>query len=294
MVMIVFAGVFFKPIAGVAGENPFSRFISPVTNPVYFDDPRNETFLHIVHVYQALPKHVSTILGHVPLDGDLNLTAVRLNYAINDRFSLVAAKDGYIDFNPDDTLAKEEGWGDLAAGFKYALMYNPEKEFILSGKVLAEFTQGSRDVFQGNGDGNIAPSLTFLKGLGKLQLCGTFGGIIPFDNDEESTEIYDSWHVSYAVTPKLFPLIELNHFWVVDEGDRNELVASIVKFEGGDVINLGARHAERNKHFLSLAAGLRYRMMKNLDVGFAYEFPLVDQNHGLMDERLTFDLYVHF
>jgi len=186
-------------------EKPFARFIKPVTNPVYFDDARNETYVHIVHAYQDLPNRIKTTLGKVDLDGDLHLTAVRLNYAVNERFSIVAAKDGYIDFNPDETLDDEEGWGDLAAGLKYAFIYNPEKEFILSGKVLFEFSQGSHEVFQGNGDGNVAPALTFLKGFDKFQFAGTVGGIIPFDDDEESTMLYDSWHVSYAVTPNFFP-----------------------------------------------------------------------------------------
>lgn len=280
--------------ASAEGEKPFARFIKPVTNPVYFDDARNETYIHVYHAYQRLPNKIETILGRVPLDGDLSLTALRINYAVNERFSIVAAKDGYIDFNPDNTLEDEEGWGDIAAGVKYAFLYNPEQEFILSGKVLVELSQGSRDVFQGNGHGNAAPSLTFLKGYDKFQFCGMVGGIIPFSSHDESTMMFDSWHVSYNIMDRLFPLIELNHFWVVRQAERKELVASIAKFEGGDVVNLGSQHGMENRHFVSLAAGMRFRAMKNVDVGFAYEFPLTDANAGLMKDRLNFDIVVHF
>lgn len=143
----------------------FERFIKPITNPVYFDEAQNISYVHLVNAYQDLPKRINTKVGRIPLDGYLNFTAVRLIYAFNEKFSLIAAKDGYISFKPDNTLKNEYGWGDIAAGIKGALYYCPETEFIVSGKLLFEFTQGSGKVFQGNGDGNATPSVTFFKGL---------------------------------------------------------------------------------------------------------------------------------
>jgi len=285
--------VFGQTVTSAADNDTFSRFIKPMTNPVYFDDARNETYIHLFHAYQRLPNRIKTTLGRVPLDGDLRLTALRINYAINERFSIVAAKDGYTNFNPANTLEHEEGWGDIAAGAKYALLYRPENEFILSAKVLLELSQGSRDVYQGNGHGNIAPSLTFLKGYGKFQLCGMVGGLIPFSNHDESTMAFDSWHVSYNIMNRLFPLLELNHFWVVRQAERDELVARIARFEGGDVVNLGSNRGMENRHQVSAAAGMRIRCMKNLDMGFAYEFPLTDKNTSLMKDRFNFDIVVH-
>jgi hypothetical protein len=49
-----------------------------------------------------------------------------------------------------------------------------------------------------------------------------------------------------------------------------------------------------------MAAGFRYRIFekagvfKNLDLGFAYELPLTNPNDGLMDDRYTADLVLHF
>ena len=88
--------------------------------------------------------------------------------------------------------------------------------------------------------------------------------------------------------------LELNHLVVLDDGRRSNLVPSIVKFEGGDLINLGSDHGERNRHILTMAAGFRYRCMKNLDIGVAYEFPLTDKNANLMRDRWTFDFVLHF
>lgn len=286
--------------AGAADDSPFARFIRPISNPVYNIDPRNETTVRLIHAHQKLPEHIKTTLGRVRLDGDLNVTAVQLTFAVNERFSIVAEKTGYIDFDPDYTLENENGWADYGAGLKYAFIYDPENEFILSGRLFVELTQGSKSVFQGNGEGTIAPSISFLKALDKLQLVGTVGAILPIDGDAESTLVYDAWHVSYALTPKFFPLLELNHFAVIDEGDRRELVPGIAEFEGGDLINMGSHHARRNKHIVTMAAGFRYRLLenrgilKNMDIGVAYEFPLTDKNANLMRDRWTFDLAFYF
>ena len=116
----------------------------------------------------------------------------------------------------------------------------PTNKFILSSRVLFEMSQGSSDVFQGNGSGNVTPSLHFLKGFDKLQLVGGAGITIPFDSGEESTVMFDTWNASYAVTPWFFPLVELNHFRVINDGNEKGLVPEIVTFEGGDLINFGA------------------------------------------------------
>ena len=289
-----------------ADEDAFDKFIKPVTNPVYFDEPFNRTYIQLLTAYQNLPSHINTMAGNLGLNGHLQLTALRINYAINERLSIVAAKDGYIDFKPKKTLTHESGWGDIAAGVKYALIFDPENEFVLSGKVLFEFSQGTRDVFQGNGDGNVSPSLSFLKGYKNFEFCGIVGSIIPFDKGEESTMLYDSWHMSYDlmesfcgsdVKNKIFPLIELNHFRVLDNGHRDELVASLAKFEGGDVINLGAQNSDDHPDFVTLGAGFRYRSnypCLPVDFGFAYEFPLTEKENGLMSNRFTWDLIYRF
>ena len=212
------------PSAWAADDGPFDQYIRPLSNPVYNIDPRNETTLRVVHLQQKLPSHIKTTIGRVDLDGDFNVTALQLTYAFNERFSLVAEKTGYIDFNPDNTLSDENGWADYGAGVKYAFIYDPDNKFILSSRVLFEMSQGSSDVFQGNGSGNVTPSLHFLKGFDKLQLVGGAGITIPFDSGEESTVMFDTWNASYAVTPWFFPLVELNHFRVINDGNKRGLV----------------------------------------------------------------------
>lgn len=289
--------------AWAAEPGPFDQYIRPLSNPVYNIDPRNETTVRVIHVRQSMPSHVKTTIGRVKLGGDFDVTAVQLTYAFNERFSLVAEKTGYVDFNPNRTLESDDGWADYGAGLKYSFIYDPEAKFILSGRLFFELTQGSGDVYQGNGEGNVTPSLHFFKGIDKLQLVGGAGVIIPFDSGDESTVMFDTWHASYAVTPWFFPLIELNHFRVLDGGDdtgKPTIPRDVLTFEGGDLINFGANHSERNKDIVTLAIGSRFRVLenasfiKNMDIGVGYEFPLTDRNENLMDSRWTFDVVCFF
>jgi hypothetical protein len=56
------------------------------------------------------------------MGGDVQIYAVQFEVALNDRLSIVATKDGYVDINPDTEplWSDEGGWANLAAGVKAA------------------------------------------------------------------------------------------------------------------------------------------------------------------------------
>ncbi len=270
-------------------------FIRPVSNPVLVDSPDVQTLVHPVFIHQAHPDVLQTTIGDVPAGGDFQVYAVQLEVAFNDSLSLIAVKDGYIDFNPDETLSTESGWADLSAGLKYVFMR--DEDMVASVKAVLEIPTGDDEVWQGNGDGAIDPAVSIAKKSGKWQFNGTIGGVIAL-NDERSSMIYDSWHVSYEAAPNFYPLVELNHMRVVDPGDGGARfdvhaaggVPSIAEFEGGDLVNFGASNADENEDFVSLAIGARYRTCEAADIGVTYEFPLTDEEASLMDYRITVDL----
>lgn len=96
----------------------------------------------------------------------------------------MAVKDGYVDCEPDNSLDDHSGMLDIAAGLQYSFIYNPAQDFIMSGRLVYESTSGDSDVYQGNGSGNLAPAILFLKGWDKLQFSGTVGLVLPFDTAE--------------------------------------------------------------------------------------------------------------
>ena len=269
--------------------------IRPISSPTLVDSPEVGTSVHPIYIYQQHPDVLETTSGDVPADGNYQVFAVQFEYAFNTDLSLIAVKDGYIDFNPDETLSKEEGWADLAAGLKY--IFKRAEGLVVSAKAVIELPTGDDEVWQGNGDGAIDPAVAFAKQSGKWQFNGTVGGVIALD-DERSSSLYDSWHVSYAATESLFPLVELNHMYVLEAGDGGKrfdahadgAVPSIVKFEGGDLVNFGAKNAEDNENFVTLALGARYKTCSAADVGLAYEFPLTDSEASLQDYRITADI----
>jgi len=272
----------------------------PVSNPIYNGDARNVTMVRPLMLFQSMPDQIEVYtrgaIRDVNLGGDVQGMAVQFSYAFNERWSLVAVKDGYVDCDPDHTLDDHSGWADIAGGVQYSFVYDPARNFIMTGRLVYESTSGDSDVFQSNGDGNVAPAVLFLKGWDALQFSGTVGLVLPFDNDEENTLLYDSWNLSYAVTDWFRPLIELNHFHVLNSGNRNnttgsqdDLVAAITTFNGCDIINLGGEHNDGHEDFVTLAFGSRFRINKWIDVGAAYEIPLTYDNATLLDDRFTVD-----
>lgn len=271
--------------------------IRPITSPTLVDSPEVGTSIHPIFIHMTHPDQLDTTAGKVPVGGDLQVYAVQLELKLADNLSLIAVKDGYIDFNPDNTLTPDEGWADLAAGLKYVFLR--EEGLVASAKTVVELATGDDEVWQGNGDGAVDPAVSVMKQAGKWQFNGTVGGVIALDSDR-STLLYDSWHVSVEALPNLFPLVELNHMRVLDEGNggarfKNQAeggVPSIARFEAGDLVNFGAANAKDNEDFVSLALGARYRTCSAATVGAAYEFPLTDSDATLMDYRVTVDITV--
>jgi hypothetical protein len=216
--------------------------------------------------------------------------------------SIVATKDGYVDFNPDATLSHESGFANIAAGFKYAFIYEPENGYALSGTTTIEIPTGSDDITQGSGSGAVNLILSALKINGPLQWAGGACIHLPFDSDEESTTSFVSTHLSYQVCSLFTPLIELNWNSVLDEGDGGNrydaqlggALPGAIAFEGGDLLNWGASHGKDNANVVTLAAGLRSRVSEDIDLGFAYEIPLTNEEENLMESRITLDLVWNF
>ena len=129
----------------------YSDFISPMTNPVNFEDPRTLTEARLIFLNHWLPPELA---------GDcVQLYALQLRAALTDRLSVIATKDGYI-VSQSTLPVLDDGWADVAAGLKYNLFSNPWRGRILSAGVTYELPSGSRSALQGNGDGEFHMFLT--------------------------------------------------------------------------------------------------------------------------------------
>jgi hypothetical protein len=286
-----------------AAADGFANARRPMTNPTLFDLALPTTNVHAIAMFHSLPNQVNTTLGSLDMGGEVNVYALQLEYALNERWSLVATKDGYVDFKPDNTAlwTKQSGFANLAGGVKYAFVLDPQAGRALSGTVSYEAPTGNRDVFQGSGDGSVNLILSGLQMAGAWQFAAGAGLALPI-SDQQSTSNWLSVHASYEVTPWFIPLVELNWFHVLDTGDGKTnftnqatgLVPEVAKFEGGDLLNFGALNSSANRDFVSAAVGFRSRICKGADFGIAYEVPLTNEEDGIMENRLTLDLVWRF
>ena len=92
----------------------FGDFISPMTNPVFFEDPRNLSEVRFIFLHNEVPG----VLG----GGDVQVFAPQVRVSLTERLSLIAAKDGYIFGNHPRV---DDGWTDVAVGLKYTLFSDP-------------------------------------------------------------------------------------------------------------------------------------------------------------------------
>lgn len=260
-------------------DHCFDDFVEPVTNPVYFEDPRSRTRLRMLFINQMIPE------GSLLQGGDFQLWAAQLSVALNDRLSVIANKDGYITLQ-SDLLPNTGGWADLATGIKYVFIRDTCNQFLLSGGVLYEWAQGSSDVFQGNGNGVWNMFLTSGTEIGDYHLIGTFGWHLPSNPNQESESLYYSLHLDREITDGLYGLIEMNGIHYTESGTR----LPGVTVEGGDLINLGAGDVAGND-FISLAFGGVYKFSESLQLSGAWEFPLT-QRKDLFESRTTISLSV--
>lgn len=292
------AGPAVTEMAPKVAPGGFEQARRPISNPTLFDLALPTTSLHPIFLHHVLPDRINAGGGSVPFGGDVQLYALQFEYALNDRLSIVATKDGYVDMNFDNSAFSDStGFANLGGGLKYAFLLDPISKTALSGSFTMEFPTGNSDVLQGEGDGLANIIFSGLKLVDDWQFAGGAGVQVPF-SDEQATMGWISAHASYEVSKWFIPLVEVNWFRVLDGGNGagnfgGQLGGGIpgaVEFEGGDLFNLGALNASDNPDFVSVAVGFRSRLTDSVTAGVAYEVPLTDEEDSLMKNRLTVDL----
>ena len=263
-------------------DHAFDDFISPITNPAFFEDPRTLTEWRFMFLNQVIPESQPLFQG-----GDFQLWAMQFRIALTKRLSIIAAKDGYINLHTDAT-GDFDGWGDVAAGLKYNLIRDPAAQTVVSGGFTWEIDLGDHQVFQGRGDGEVH---LFLTGGTEIApyvhwLSGT-GFRIPTDHTARSQMWYWSNHWDAEFLDGIYGLIELNWYHWMRSGQ-----AVAANFEGGDLINLGSNNVAGND-IVTFAFGGKWKPCDSMELGAAWEFPLTDRR-DLLHDRATVDMILRY
>jgi len=280
----------------------YPGFVAPVSAPYLFEDPFITTGLSAWYLYHEFPN--SSIFD----GGHLNAIALQARVAITDRLAFIATKDGYVWMDPDLGLVdNEQGFLNIAAGFKYALVDMREDNFIVTPALRFEIPVGSKDVYSGHGDGVFIPSVSTAWGIGDFHAIGSVGGQIPVDYGDQVSQIFYNLHLDYALFAHFVPLVELNGYHWTSNGNGNlpvqtdvgtlrlstaQLATGVGGFEGVDVLNLGSGGVVK-RDLVTFAAGARIPITKNLSFGAVYEFPLTSLDY-IFDQRVTANLSLEF
>lgn len=277
--------------AADSADNWKSKAISPVANPIFFEDPRITSEVRPIFMQHWLPDTFDFQGGSVPLGGDVRVYAVQLRYALTDRLGLIATKDGYIEFKPDNTLGHAYGFADLAAGLKYALVDDVEKQLIVTPGFTFGIPTGDDEVLQGDGNGEWDVFVSAEKGWGNWHLTGNVGARLPMDADAQTSQLHYSLQLDYYACDYFIPFVVMNGYYILSEGN-DRLLGVNLNTEMYDLINYGSTAAKGNT-MLTIGGGFRSKLCKCVDFGAAYEAGVVDPV-GIFDSRVTVDFIWHF
>jgi hypothetical protein len=261
-------------------EQCFDDFISPVSNPVFFEDPRTLTEVRFLFLHHQLP---DALTGN-----SVQVYAAQIRLALSERLSFIATKDGLI-YTQSPLL--DSGFADIAAGFKYNLYRDPTAGRILSVGATYEVPTGTRKSLQGNGSGEFnffATGGTRLFGSKRAHWLSAGGLRQPTNENSENRIAYWSNHFNYRLGTSLptYVFTEFNWWNYLADG------TGALGVEGGDIFNLGSAGITGND-LVTQAVGVRIKPRRNIEMGSAYEFPLTARQ-GLMKDRITMDLIVRY
>lgn len=256
-----------------------SQAISPVANPLFFESPLIQSEARPIFVYHSISDDF--------IGGFARVYALQLRYAVTERLAIIATKDGFIQLRPQVAGLRADGWADISAGLKYALIDDQENQFILTPGLKYELPTGNTRVFQGNGDGEFDVFVSAMKGWDKFHATTSIGGRIPVNFDEETSSLHYSLQLDYYLCRWFIPFAVANGHTVLSEGE-----GPAFEVEGFDLINFGSSNAGRFTE-VAVGTGFRSRLCKWADFGFAYEKG-VTRPKGIFEDRFTADFVVRF
>jgi opacity protein-like surface antigen len=236
-------------------------FVHPITGPYWNEDSFVGTDIRAVFAHHKFPNE---ILG----GGYANVYAAQLRVKLLPNLQLVAYKDGYMDLNTRGY--KNDGFNDIAVALKYAFLQDDANKLYAAAGLGYEFASGDDNVFQD--DDEIRAWLSVNKGFGRLHLGATLNYFLATDNGNDGLgdSNHLSWHIhaDYQINKWLSPVVELNGYHVLDEGDV------VTPFSGADVLNLGGN---KNENVITAAVGLEVRPTEKIAIRAAYERAIADE-----------------
>jgi hypothetical protein len=269
-----------------ASDCAFDDFISPITNPFLAEDPRSLTELRPIFLYQTIPTNQYWYQG-----GSVSFLGPQARLALTDRFSFVIHKLGGTSLSKGDNalVAEGSGFSEIWLGPKFTFWRDADAQRIASAGLQFQLPIGSADVFQDTGTIALVPYVSFARELGQsrfgmVRMINVVGYHLGTDN-MRSDYFFDTFHMNLDAGDfkRFYPTLELSWFHYTTAGEQRPFLS----FEGRDLANIGGSAKDRD--FLTVAPGFRYKFTEAIQMGAAIELPLLG-TRDLLQTRITLDL----
>jgi hypothetical protein len=271
-------------------DHLFDSFISPVSNPFLFEDPRSLTEVRPIFIYQQAPSTQHDFRG-----GHITYFGVQGRLAFTDRWSLVVSKLGGIWLSPGSRSIFPSGssFAELWLGPKWTFYRCEETGSVAAGGLQFQFPTGSAKAFQNTGSLSLNPYLSYAQNFLRDWQAGSFNFMastgFDFATDNERSSFYWlSSHLDFDVAGRhrFYPLAELN--WVIYTGNGK---STPIGAEGRDLANFGGQ--PHGSGLLTLALGGRGKINENAQLGGVIEFPIAGPK-DLFRYRFTIDFILRY
>lgn len=260
-------------------DHCFDDFISPLSNPFFFEDPRSLTEVRGIFIDNALPSQLS--------GGDFQLYAAQIRGRVTDRVSIIAPRLSFFNVNQagGDT---PNGFLSAPVGFKYNFIRDAERQLLVSGG-LTYFIKGSSDALSNFGDGDYHLYLTAGKQIfDRGHWLSASGFRLPGDTNWGTQLWYWSNQWDYEIVDGIYPLVGVNWFhWMRSAG-----LDAGTDVTGLDIINLPVGNVAGDNVVTGLV-GVKWKPSAHCEVGSGFEFALTDRT-DILKNRLYVDFLIRY
>ena len=255
-------------------DHCFDRFISPISNPFFFED------CAIAH---RIPGHLHRqYFAELSRHTEANAWTAQFRGRVTDRFSVIAPRLSYL------SIDNSGGFLSAPVGGKFNVVRDVENQFLVS-VGMTYFIPGSRSVLSNFGNGDFHLFLTAGKQIFDRGhwLSGT-GFRLPEDRNMGTQMWYWSNQWDYELPGHIYPLIGLNWFHYIDSGGA--FVSPLLT--GLDLINLPT-NGIAGRNFVTNVIGARWKPTGHLEMGVGWEYPLT-QSGDFLKNRIYADVIIRY
>ena len=270
-------------------DHLFDGFISPVTNPFLFEDPRALTEVRPIFIYQKIPTSQPDFKG-----GHLAFFGTQARVAFTDRWSLVLNKLGGVSVKPGDgsPFSDEVGFAEIWLGPKFTFYRGEDTGSVAAAGLQLQLPIGTKNAFQDTGSLSLVPYLSYGQNFLRDFRLGSFNvlastGYSFSTNKQRSDYYYLSGHLDFDAgnLHRFYPLVELN--WVLNTTNGT---STPIGSEGRDLINFGG---QSKSGLLTAAFGGRVKITESAQIGAAFEVPVAGRK-DLFRYRFTLDFILRY